>query len=274
MSTEATALTLAEDHRLPAPRLIAADLAGGCGRLALMTTAVTDGTQATDEIGLRALGALLPTVHAVSVPPHPDLPPRTRAREGDDYVAVRAQQRDDIDHHESGTDRERRELCHRLISDHPNWSQERLDRYLTVPATTPLIQQAERILGQLPHSSEQAGLVHDDVALGNVIWAESKPVLIDWEGAGSGPAGLDLGNARFEIAQQHGQQGADLLRQGWQQSSSEPLPADLDYWDLSAALNTPANLAHWGPDASHRRDAFLRHVLTRLRRAHRHGEVR
>ncbi|WP_152363934.1 phosphotransferase family protein [Microlunatus speluncae] len=267
MATEVAALAVAENNRLPVPHLIAVDLDGLCGRIALLTTAVQGSPTSADDVGVRNLGELLPRIHAITVPSDPNLPGRVRAREGDNYVAFRARQREDIDRYRTGTRSEQQDLRDRVHDDHPEWAPQRVRRYLTVPATTPLIMRAEQVLSRLPCSTEPAGFVHDDIAPGNVIWTTSRgPVLIDWEGAGSGPAGLDLGNVRFELALRHGAHTADLVLEGWRRNGSVAVPDDLPYWDLSAALNTPVNLASWSSDpiATERRDHYLAHVLNRL----------
>jgi aminoglycoside phosphotransferase (APT) family kinase protein len=273
MATEAAALTLAENHRLPVPRLIAHDLVGECGRIALLTTAALGNPSAPDDHSIRALGELLPKIHAVKVPSDPALPVRVRAREGDDYVGFRARQRGDIEHYRTGISGEQHNVHARVVEEHPNWPQKRVHRYLTTPTTTPLIEQAERLMQELPHNSAPTGLVHNDIAPGNVIWTDDSPVLIDWEGAGAGPTGLDLGNARFELALHRGTRAADLALEGWRRNADVAIPDDLPYWDLSAALNTPANLTAWSsnPDATERRDAFISHVLTKLARVGRYN---
>ena len=267
LSTEAAALDLAESHGLPTPRLIGVDLHGGCGRRALLTTAVA-GQEVPDEDALAALGAVLPRVHAVQVPPSPHLPPRTRARQGEHYIAWRAQQRRAIQSYQAGSAREREELRSQVAAGKPGWPAEWVREYLEVAASTPLIEEAERVLEQLPHSTEPTGLVHNDIAIGNVIWSSSRsPVVIDWEGAGSGPTGLDLGNARFEVAMHYGPHAADTLLRGWTEWAGAPVPDDLPYWDLSATLNTPADLRRWAanlPRATESRDAFIEHVLERV----------
>ncbi|MEQ4207341.1 phosphotransferase [Actinopolymorpha sp. B9G3] len=149
----------------------------------------------------------------------------------------------------------------------PAWSAERVQQYLTDPGTTPLIEEAERVLEQLPHSTEPTGLVHNDIAIGDVIWSTGRrPVVIDWEGAGSGATGRDLGNARFELAMHYGVRAAETLLRGWTEVAGAPAPDDLLYWDLSATLNTPANLQGWAPmpHATEGRDAFITHVLRRV----------
>ncbi|MEQ7006838.1 phosphotransferase [Actinopolymorpha sp. B17G11] len=216
---------------------------------------------------MSALGAVLPRIHAVQVPPNPHLPPRTRARQGEHFISQRAQRRRAIQNYQAGSTRDREELHSQVAASNPAWSAERVQKYLTDPGTTPLIEEAERVLEQLPQSTEPTGLVHNDIAIGDVIWSTGRrPVVIDWEGAGSGATGLDLGNARFELAMHYGVRAAETLLRGWTEVAGAPAPDDLLYWDLSATLNTPANLQGWAPmpHATEGRDAFITHVLRRV----------
>jgi len=80
LATEAAALVFAENHRLPAPRLLAVDPEGhAAGQPALLMT-LLPGTSTIPRTAsasrLRALGAAAARIHAVPAAPHPDLPLR------------------------------------------------------------------------------------------------------------------------------------------------------------------------------------------------------
>jgi hypothetical protein len=82
LATEAAALLFAEGHRLPAPRLLAADPDGdAAGRPALLMTLLpgTSTIPRTASVArLRAAGAAAARIHAVPAAPRPDLPSRVR----------------------------------------------------------------------------------------------------------------------------------------------------------------------------------------------------
>jgi Ser/Thr protein kinase RdoA (MazF antagonist) len=81
--TTVTALELAADHALPAPRLIAADLDGSAAGTMAVLMAVLPGTskipRVTSAAQLRALGAAAGALQRVALAPRPGLELRTRA---------------------------------------------------------------------------------------------------------------------------------------------------------------------------------------------------
>lgn len=78
--TGAAALRHAEEHGLPAPRLLAADLDGRtAGAPATLETALPGSSALPDQVSeaqLRAAGAALARVHKIPLDPRPDLPLR------------------------------------------------------------------------------------------------------------------------------------------------------------------------------------------------------
>lgn len=72
MASEAAALTLAESHGLAAPRLIAVDLDGRCGRLAILSTAIPGRSGAPDIASLGALAEAAAKMHSIALTPRPD----------------------------------------------------------------------------------------------------------------------------------------------------------------------------------------------------------
>lgn len=118
-------------------------------------------------------------------------------------------------------------------------------------------------------------LVHGDLWTGNTLWTGKELTgFIDWDCAGVGHVGLDLGSLRCDAATAAGQDGPGHVLDGW----GEPVP-DLARWDVLAALSTPADMAAWLPviheqgrvdlDAAtltSRRDAFLADAVARLGR--------
>jgi aminoglycoside phosphotransferase (APT) family kinase protein len=100
--------------------------------------------------------------------------------------------------------------------------------------------------------------------------------IIDWDAAGAGHPGIDVGSMRCDAALLFGDGAADVVTTGWQERAGHP-PDDVAYWDVVAALNTPPDLADWesviqdegrtdldGATLTTRRDRFLRAALDRL----------
>ncbi|MER5771550.1 phosphotransferase [Streptomyces sp. NPDC001985] len=247
-AAEAAALELAAGHRLPAPRLIAADPDGrSAGTLAVLTTAVRGSSRipALPTPGrLRALGAAAAALHAVPLDPRPGLPLRDRSIGGVDFAAMR---RDG--------------------------------------GLPPLLAEAERaVAGPPPGPGVRPVLVHGDLWQGNTLWeGETLTGIVDWDSAGAGHWGVDLGSLRCDAAVLAGPPAADEVLTGWLRAPGRaPQEADartLAYWDVVAALSTPPDLALWLPafagqgrgdlspaTATGRRDAFLRGALDRLGR--------
>jgi aminoglycoside phosphotransferase (APT) family kinase protein len=243
LATEAAALALAEEHDLAAPRLLAADLDGAAaGRPALVTTALAGHSvipAVASPARLRALGAAAATVHAVSIPPRPHLPQRVRPLADVDFAAQRRS-----------------------------------------TGSTTLLDAAEQRIRDLPVPSSCAGLVHGDLWQGNTVWEGQVLVgLVDWDAAGVGHPGIDLGTLRCDTAVLYGLPAATHILEGWRQITGRAT-ADVAYWDLAAALTTPADMTRWLPVArehgrhdlgavtmNHRRDQFLRAALEQVGRA-------
>jgi aminoglycoside phosphotransferase (APT) family kinase protein len=102
--------------------------------------------------------------------------------------------------------------------------------------------------------------------------------MVDWDAAGVGHPGVDLGTLRLDAAIMFGLPAAADVLEGWRQATGHQADA-MAYWDLVAALTTPTDMAQWLPVAhAHgrvdldaatlmdRRDAFLRAALDQLDR--------
>ncbi|MFC5285607.1 phosphotransferase [Actinokineospora guangxiensis] len=138
---------------------------------------------------------------------------------------------------------------------------------------SPLQRAAEAALAALPPPSGPTVLVHGDLWTGNTMWiGDELTGFIDWDCAGVGHIGLDLGSLRCDAAIQVGRAAERHVLHGW----GEPV-ADLARWDVLAALSTPADLALWIPiihdqgrtdldaaTANARRDEFLERAMANL----------
>ena len=144
------------------------------------------------------------------------------------------------------------------------------------PPVRPLLLEAEaRVAG--PRPGEADGFVHGDLWQGNALWlGDTLTGLVDWDCAGAGPPGVDLGSLRCDAAFCFGLEAADDVLAGWEELAGRPA-ADVAHWDVVAALSSPPDMG-WFPSAIagqgrpdlsqdvlvRRRDAFLRAALGRL----------
>jgi aminoglycoside phosphotransferase (APT) family kinase protein len=122
------------------------------------------------------------------------------------------------------------------------------------------------------------GLVHGDLWYGSTLWDDEGRLtaIIDWDCAGVGPAGIDLGALRIDAALYHGLPAADDILRGWEAEAGRP-GCHVPYWDVVAALSSPPDMG-WFPDSMaaqgrpdltravmlERRDAFLAAALSQL----------
>jgi aminoglycoside phosphotransferase (APT) family kinase protein len=235
--TEVAALRLAAEHGLPVPRLLAADLDGDPP---LVLVGQLPGSSAIPaerpRDRLRALGRAAAALHAVALSPRPDLPRRDRPIAGVDFAALRRR----------GPRR-------------------------------PLLEEAERRAAE-PPPAEPDVLVHGDLWQGNALWTGDTALagLIDWDCAGAGPPGVDLGSLRCDAALCFGVAAAGDVLEGWEEGAGRPAHA-VAHWDLIAALSTPPDIGWFQAAIAGqgrtdldretlvgRRDQFLAAALDRL----------
>jgi aminoglycoside phosphotransferase (APT) family kinase protein len=139
----------------------------------------------------------------------------------------------------------------------------------------PVLQRAEAaVSGYTPGGAD--GFVHGDFWQGNTMWDVDRLVaVIDWDCAGVGPAGIDLGSMRLDAVTAFGIDASDDVLAGWQEVGGAA--PDLAYCDVVAGLATPPDLdwfvdtivAQGRPDLTHdllraRRDEFLENALARM----------
>jgi aminoglycoside phosphotransferase (APT) family kinase protein len=100
---------------------------------------------------------------------------------------------------------------------------------------------------------------------------------LDWDFAGVGPAGIDLGSVRCDAAVMYGLAAADEVLVGWEAAHGGPAP-NVAWWDLISGLATPPDMGAWLPNfhaqgrtdltlevVTSRRDAYLNAALDSLR---------
>lgn len=275
VATGVVGLTVAEDHKLPAPRLVAYDLHGrDAGTPASLETVLPGNTgwPSTPAVptpeGWRNAGAVLAQVHRVQPRPWHNLAPRVRPVEYDDF----ALQRRWAAVYQGSTDEERPDVV-AAFGKFQAWPKALLEWSLANAEMSPLANErtsallhlADEVVRRHGRPRGEDVVLHGDVWPGNVVWDGDTCVgLIDWKTAGVGHPGVDLGNLRFQAAQVHGPDAAASVLEGWEGSMGRRA-ADIAYWDAVAALNTRTDLdALDGEGATERRDAFLRSALEGL----------
>ncbi|MET7402675.1 aminoglycoside phosphotransferase family protein [Dactylosporangium sp. NPDC005572] len=227
IATNAAALTVAERHGLPAPRLVAADPDGRtAGTPASLETVVPGSSTwpATPSAELLlAAGAAVARVHTVTLAPQPHLPWRPRPIAVDDFAA---------------------------------------DRRAGRMPTTALLELADELVQAITPPPGPVVFVHGDVWPGNtVVGGGAVHALIDWKTAGAGNPGVDLGELRKQVAILYDDDAPGHVLRGWERAGGARAD-DVAYWDAVAALNTPTG--SYSRHAADRRDAFLRAALARL----------
>ena len=239
--TEAAALRAIADSAVPGPRLLA--LAMGDtdhpGVFALAMSALQGTSRMTAEPSiarLEALGGAIGLLHAAPVPSSCHLPMRKRPVEPVDFDAARRSQ-----------------------------------------PSRPLLAHAEQLLRQLPVPHHPSVFVHGDFWHGNTIWDDERLAgIVDWECAGIGHPGIDLGMQRCDAALIAGGRASDHVLHGYE-STTGRRASDVAYWDIVAALTTPPTMESFvavvagqgrtdldAPTLLARRDDFLAAAIATL----------
>jgi aminoglycoside phosphotransferase (APT) family kinase protein len=145
----------------------------------------------------------------------------------------------------------------------------------TAGAPQPLLDRAQMIVNAHTPTYRES-FVHGDLWQGNAMWAGDELVaVIDWDYAGRGPAGIDLGSLRLDAAMCFGRGGEIDVLDGWQQVGGKAI--NVAYWDLVAVLSTLPDLdwfvertrARGRPDLTpetmfSRRNEFLKQALRNI----------
>lgn len=275
IATGAAALQVAERHGLPAPRLLASDLAGTAtgGVAATLETALPGSSSLpshTSVARLRAAGGSIARVHGISLDPGPDLPLRTRPTQVDDHALERRW----VTLYHASAEAEKPAVV-AALRELTGFPAERAEEVLGGARATPLLQLADDRIRALDRPEEDTVFLHGDIWGGDMLWDSDRCLaLIDWKTAGVGSPGVDLGELRMQMALQYGAGAPAQVLEGWQQHAGRQATA-VAYWDIVAALNTPAVLLGWpgfdddgrSLDAmaiTRRRDDFLRTALAAL----------
>jgi aminoglycoside phosphotransferase (APT) family kinase protein len=238
-TTEVAALSLVTEADVRAPKLLGHDDGMATG-VPLVLTERLAGTSRIprefDQLRMRGLGAAAAQLHAVFLEPSPALPARDQPMGSLDFARMHEQE--DASH---------------------------------------LLREAAALIARIHPAAEQTVLVHGDLWQGNTLWAGGRlSGLVDWDCAGAGAPGVDLGSLRCDAALCFGAAAAAEVLRGWEDSAGRTA-AGVAYWDVVAGLATPPDLAWFPaaiagqgrPDLSRallleRRDSFLRVALEHL----------
>jgi aminoglycoside phosphotransferase (APT) family kinase protein len=247
LACEAAALRLAEEHVLPTPRLRAVDLTGELGAPVLVSTYMPGGTSEIPLVAtrarLRALGAAAAALHQIPLSSSPDLPHRARHCCWTNFSAERRWARA----YQAASDSERPSVLEEMLLELPEREPDTARERLLTASSTPLLERCDNRLRELPVPDGETVFVHGDLWQGNTLWDGDRCVgIFDWDSAGAGHYGVDLGSLRWDAAILFGLPASDEVLAGWEEAMGKQAEC-VPYWDLVAALNTPADMAAFGP---------------------------
>ena len=206
LRSEIAGLQTAARHGIKVPAFVAADVQGD--PQLLLTEAVAGSSAIPPQVSqarLRRLGALAASIHDIPPPLDPDLPARDRPIQGVDFAELRRQEPKDQ-----------------------------------------LAVRAEEMVATRQAKGSAEGFVHGDLWQSNVLWdGDTLAAVLDWDCAGRGPAGVNLGSLRCDAALCFGTEAVGDVLDGWQDHAGRPAD-DVAYWDVVAALSTPPDMG-WFP---------------------------
>ncbi len=92
--------------------------------------------------------------------------------------------------------------------------------------SSPWLDAAEERLHVLPMPPGPTVFVHGDLWQGNTLWAGERCVgMVDWDAAGAGQPGIDLGTLRCDAAIMFGLPAAAAVLEGWRRAAPARPPA-------------------------------------------------
>jgi len=240
LATEAAALELAAGVGVSVPELLGSDDGRAVGVPVVLSARLPGSSQIPrepDPARLAELGRQAARLHTIALDPSPLLPARDRPIAPEDFAAMRRSQ-----------------------------------------PPRELLAAAEEAVARCARPCERPVLVHGDLWQGNVLWQGTAVTgLLDWDCAGAGDPGVDLGSLRCDAALCYRPQAPAYVLRGWQEQAGRPADR-VAYWDLVAALSSPPDMGWFPvsmalqgrPDLDQptmlaRRDDFVRQALAALR---------
>jgi aminoglycoside phosphotransferase (APT) family kinase protein len=98
-----------------------------------------------------------------------------------------------------------------------------------------LWERAFRVVAGAPPAHREV-FIHRDYHPGNTLWLRGRLTgVVDWTTASRGPAGVDLGHMRWNLALDHGEPSAEEFRKRTRASGGDD--AHHPYWDLRCVID-------------------------------------
>ncbi|WP_249313267.1 phosphotransferase family protein [Lederbergia citrea] len=107
------------------------------------------------------------------------------------------------------------------------------------PAWSPLRKQWEEVISIVkgPRPKFKEVFIHRDYHPNNVLWSGEKiSGVVDWVSACRGPAGIDVGHCRVNLAQLYGVETADAFLRAYKTQAGKSFNYD-PYWDLVSLID-------------------------------------
>lgn len=276
LTTEAAALALANAHDIPASKMLAVDVDGAEGTLAILFTALpgsSDVPVVPTAERLRVSGAAAAYIHRVRLAPSQELPLRVCHMA---WIDLKVERRW-ANRYQTASASGKEDVLDEMLAAHPGWDRDEARQVLLKTVSTPLLDEADERLSNVPVPRGETVFVHGDLWQGNTMWAGGAYVgTIDWEAAGAGHPGVDLGALRLDAAILFDLPAATEILAGWEEASGRRAE-DTAYWDIVTCLNTSADMSGFlptihqagrtdldGKTLTDRRDSFLRQALQQL----------
>jgi aminoglycoside phosphotransferase (APT) family kinase protein len=230
VATEVAAMRHAAAAGLPVPEVLGHDDVAAAGFALALTSQLPGSSRIPaepDATRLRALGAVAARISAIDLAPSPVLPPRSGPIGDVDWSGLRREH-----------------------------------------GAAAVLRQAEAAVHRARRSDDRAAFVHGDLWHGNTLWdATGLTAILDWDAAGVGPTGIDLGSLRCDAALCYGMVASAEVLRGWEDEAGRPA-SDVAYWDAVAALATPPDMGRVQPAiAGQGRPDLTRELLTERRQA-------
>jgi aminoglycoside phosphotransferase (APT) family kinase protein len=223
---------------------------------------------------LRTLGRMAALVHRVPLRATTTLPLRERHTSWTDYSTWRRWAR----RYRAESPSRRESVLGDFVTANPGWSTAAARETFDSIDSTPLLDEADDRVQTTRIRKRSTVFVHGDLWQGNTLWDGDRcTAVIDWEAAGAGHPGVDLGCLRWDAALKYGDAAdVDAITDGWEEIM-QTAATDVAYWDAVAALNVPADLGGFvqsmtehgrddldGPTLTANNSAFLESALARL----------
>lgn len=110
-----------------------------------------------------------------------------------------------------------------------------------IPAWSGLMEEWKKVLNIIkgPRPEFKECFIHRDYHPTNVLWSrDSVSGIVDWINACKGPAGVDVGHCRVNLAQLYGIKEADLFLSYYQQYAGPKFKYN-PYWDIISLVDFP-----------------------------------